>query len=264
VAAEVVVSGVALHSGLKSKVRLHPEEGGVQFLLGGKRVPARLEHVVDTRRCTVLGMDAGQVAVVEHLLAALHMRGWWEGLTVEVSAEELPILDGSAIKWCEALDALGAPPPPPPALQMREPFLWREGEGSVSVSPGHRRLCVHVDYAHPAIGEQHWCGGPKDFAALAGARTFGFLSELEILRAHGLALGASLDNVVAFAEQAPLQPLRFKDEPVRHKALDALGDFYLLGRPLHAALSISKASHHIHVQAMREIVARGLVIGARP
>jgi UDP-3-O-[3-hydroxymyristoyl] N-acetylglucosamine deacetylase len=245
-----------------SHVRLHPAEGGVRFFLEGKTVIARLDHVTDTHRCTVLGAEGVKVALVEHLLAALHIRGWWRGLVIELSAAELPILDGSAQEWLAALDLLGSPPPPPPPLQVARPWRRAYGSSRVSVTPGARRLCCHIAFDHPAIGEQRWCGGPEGFTALAGARTFGFLSELESLRARGLAGAAGLSNVAVFAEEAPLAPLRFADEPVRHKALDALGDFFLLGRPLQAALRISRGSHRVHSQTMRDMIACGLVNGA--
>lgn len=259
---EVIISGKALHSGLISRVRLHPAEGGVRFFFRGKTLAARFEHIADTHRCTVLGGEGVRVALVEHLLAALHIRGWWRGLVIEPSAPELPILDGSAQEWLAALDALGKPPPPPPPLILKEAWHRDYGSSSVSVSPGERELCCHILFEHPAIGEQRWCGGPESFASLASARTFGFVSELDALRAHGLAGAAGLDNVAVFAEHAPLAPLRFADEPVRHKALDALGDFFLLGRPLQAALTVSRGSHGVHRWAMRDMTACGLVNGA--
>lgn len=262
VASEVIIRGSALHSGVASQVRLRPDAGGVRFFLQGESVPARLEQVVDTQRCTVLGRGGVRVALVEHLLAALHIRGWWRGLAIELSAPELPILDGSAKEWLEALDSLGDPPPPPTPLRVARSWKRDYGLSSVRVRPGAQRLCCLVAFDHPAIGVQRWCGGAEDFAALAPARTFGFLSELEPLLARGLAAGASTDNVAVFAERGPLTPLRFVDEPVRHKALDALGDLFLLGRPLAAALELTRGSHEVHRRAMQDMIACGLVNGA--
>ncbi|MDQ3396379.1 MAG: UDP-3-O-acyl-N-acetylglucosamine deacetylase, partial [Deinococcota bacterium] len=99
------------------------------------------------------------------------------------------------------------------------------------------------------------CGSDEDFPALATARTFGFLGELGALRARGLASAASLDNALVFTGEGSLTPLRFADEPVRHKALDALGDLFLLGRPLHATISIARGSHKIHSHVMRDMLA---------
>ncbi|MDQ3396380.1 MAG: UDP-3-O-acyl-N-acetylglucosamine deacetylase, partial [Deinococcota bacterium] len=142
--AAALIEGAALHSGLRCRVRLHPGEGEVRFLVGGVSIPARIAYVTDTNRCTTLGKDGARLALVEHLLAALHIRGWWRGLTIEASAPELPILDGSAQGWLEAVTALGAPPPPPPALSVKEEHRWRFGASSVTVGPGERRLCSEI------------------------------------------------------------------------------------------------------------------------
>lgn len=247
-----MISGLGLHSGAPCQVRFHLAEGPVRFRRNQQEIPARLEHVVDTTRCTTLGTNGSRVALVEHLLAALHAVGWWRGLVIEVSADELPILDGSAAPWLDVLQALGEPPEPPSALRVDESFSMFLGHSVLCVTPGACELQVTIEFPHPAIGRQAWRGTPEQYAEVLGSRTFGFLHELEMLRSRGLATAAGLENAIVFGSEGPLQPLRYPDEPVRHKALDALGDLFLLGCPLAGKVAVRRGSHHAHVEFMRE------------
>ena len=252
-----MISGVGLHSGAPCRVRFHPSEGGVRFRRGGREISARLESVTNTSRCTTLGEGSARVGTVEHLLAALYVRGWWRGLVIEASADELPILDGSAAPWLPLIDALGPPPPPPQGLEVKKPFslsLGEKGDAQFTLTPGPPCLSVRIHFAHPAVGRQHWRGTPKDYETLLPARTFGFLSEVEALRARGLATAAGLENAIVFGDEASLQPLRSPDEPVRHKALDWLGDAFLLGRPLLGSLAVVRGSHGAHVTFLRALM----------
>ena len=251
-----MIEGVALHSGVHSRVRIHREEGALRFRRGRQEITASLASVVATPRCTVLGAAAARVALVEHLLAALHIANWWHGLVIEVDAEELPILDGSAQAWLEFLPSLGDPPPPPAPLSLLNALHYQDDHDPacrLQLLPGEAALCVAVDYPHPAIGAQRWCGQPRDYTELAAARTFGFRAELEAMRAHNLAKGASLDNVLAFDAEAACSPLRYPDEVARHKALDVLGDFFLLNRPLQARLEVQRGSHRAHIACLRQL-----------
>lgn len=259
-----MISGYGLHTGVPSWVHLHRAEGPVRFRRGKQEIPARLEYVTGTQRSTTLGSGGYGVTTVEHLLAALYVRGWWEGLVIEVSADELPILDGSALPWLSLIDDLGPPPALPQALVVNEPFSVQQGETRLSVRPGPQRLCSEIHFAHPAIGEMRWCGGAEAFGNLLSARTFGFLSDLEQLRASGLATAASLENAIVYGDEGPLTPLRVDDEPVRHKALDALGDFYLLGRPLAGELEVVRGSHGAHVHFARALLQEAMLLSLLP
>lgn len=259
-----MISGHGLHTGAPSWVRLYREAGTVRFRRGGATIPAHVDFVVDTRRSTTLGTAGGRVATVEHLLAALYASGWWEGLVIEVSADELPILDGSAAPWLELLGDLGPPPPPPQGLVVENAFSLRHAHSTLRVHPGPARLCAEIHFAHPAIGKQRWCGGPQRFGELLEARTFGFLSDLEALRAQGLATAASLQNAIVYGSEGPLSPLRFPDEPVRHKALDALGDLYLLGRPLLGCVEVIRGSHSAHVAFAQALLREAMLLSLRP
>jgi UDP-3-O-[3-hydroxymyristoyl] N-acetylglucosamine deacetylase len=248
--------GIGIHGGRSCSVWLHRDDGGLRFRRGRTVLPADLDLVVGTERCTVLGRDGVQVAVVEHLLAACHAAGFWSGLLIEVDGDELPILDGSAAPWAARLAALGPPPPAPPPLVPTRELAWAEGRSFVRVTPGTPGFDVSVSFAHPSIGRQRWQGGHADLAELVNARTFGFDHELALLRAHGLAAGAVAGSGILFMDQGPSTPLRSPDEPVRHKALDAVGDFALLGRPLAAMVRIHRGSHRAHVAAMHRLRLR--------
>ncbi len=253
-----MISGYGLHSGAPCRVHLHPSEGAVRFRRGKTEILARLEQVVETKRCTTLGTDSARVSLVEHLLAALYVAGWWKNLVIEVNADELPILDGSAISWFEIINTLGQAPPMPPSWQPAEPFtlIMRESRLSLKPTAAPLSLKVSIDFKHPAIGKQQWSGEPGDFQQLLAARTFGFLGELNTLRAQGLATAASLENAIVFDDEEAVQTLHYPDEPVRHKALDAIGDLFLLGRPLSGELSIERGSHSTHIEFMRELLAQ--------
>jgi len=248
------VEGVGIHGGAPCRVTLHREDGPVRFLRRGHSIPATLDALVDSRRATTLGADGERVGVVEHLLAALAMRGFWSGLVIEASAAELPILDGSARVWYDLLGELPAPPPPPSPLRAERTVTVASGDARGELVPGAARLCCGIAFAHPAIGEQHWCGDPAHYSELIDARTFGLLSDVEALRAGGFASGANLENAIVFGEEGPLVPLRAENEPVRHKALDALGDLFLLGRPFEARLTFWRGSHALHAALMRELL----------
>lgn len=250
-----MVSGAGIHSGMHCSVRLLRTDTPVQFSRAGQLIPACSASVVSTRNCTALGAGTQRVAMVEHLLAALHTEGFWTGVTIEVTADELPILDGSAAPWLEAISELGEPPAVPRALQPSRAIHVRHGDGWASYQPGPERLTVDIDFPHPALGQQSWSGVPADHATVLNARTFGFLKDFATLKEHGLALGANLDNTLVFADEGPLTPLRHGDEPVRHKVLDALGDLFLLQAPLAGQLHISRGSHALHDRLVTELLA---------
>jgi UDP-3-O-[3-hydroxymyristoyl] N-acetylglucosamine deacetylase len=242
-----VISGHGLHSGGFCRVRLHREAGPLRFRRGRSLIPATLSAVADTRRATTLAADGARVALVEHLLAALRILGFFGGVLVEADADELPILDGSALPWLEAAQGLGPPPAPPPVLAFPEAVTYQEGDALLQLEPGGSGLRAEVDFPHASIGHQVWEGDEARYRELADARTFGFLHEVAALHRAGLAQHAGLENAIVFGDDGPLTPLRHPDEIVRHKALDALGDAVLLGRPLAGRLTVVRGSHRHHV-----------------
>lgn len=262
----VEVSGVALRSGAHRAARLCPAaaDTGVVFVVGGAQVPAHIDHVVDATLATVLGVGRTRVALVEHLLAALLGAGV-DNVRVELDGDEVPALDGAALAWLGALARAGrrALEVPIRTWTVAEPVHVEVGAARASLYPSETlELDVSVDFAHPAIGAQRWCGAPLAAfgAELAWARTFGFERDAERLLAAGIARGVTLDNTLVFADDRPLNPRgqHRPDEVVRHKALDALGDLALLGARPRVRLVASRGGHALHHALLRAAtVVRG-------
>ncbi|GEM87516.1 UDP-3-O-acyl-N-acetylglucosamine deacetylase [Meiothermus granaticius] len=248
----VELEGIGLHTGQRATVRIHPESGPVRFRVGGVEFRPLASQVVDTARCTVLGANGVRLMTVEHLLAALFIRGIWEGVLLEVTGPEIPILDGSAQEWLEALEAF--PSPDAAAWSLPAPLRLEEGRSSLLAQPAEAfSLLVTIAFPHPKIGYQAVECPPTPLAELAPARTFGFLSELEALRSQGLIQGASLQNALVFSDTEPLTPLRMLREPAMHKALDFLGDLYLAGVPYRGRFVVHRGSHRLHVELARRL-----------
>ncbi len=268
-ARSVSLEGAGLHGGRRSRVTLRPAEpgAGLVFELGPRRdpLPATAESVVSTRSATTLGRGAGRAAIrlatVEHLLAALHGLAV-DDARIEVDGDELPTLDGCAARWVRLLLAAGRAP----QRQRREPLRLartlelRDGSAWIRAEPAEGlRITCAIDVPHPALGRQrvHVAAlEPERFARdIAPARTFGFLRDAEALHAAGLARGADLDNTLVFDDAKALNPggLRWPDEPCRHKTLDLIGDLALLGRPLHAHVTVERGGHALHVALVRAL-----------
>jgi UDP-3-O-[3-hydroxymyristoyl] N-acetylglucosamine deacetylase len=247
---------VGLHSGAVARVRLQPSDQP-GYRVGWLERPAeplqRLapEQVCDTRLCTALQLHGGRLATVEHLLAALAGCGVSRA-EILVEGGEIPLLDGSALPWVEAIGEAGLqelgerPPVPLPA----EPLLLRHGLSFIALTPADQlRLAAAVEYPQAAIGRQLYSLDltPDSFVReIAPARTFGFREQVEQLRAAGLIQGGALDNaLVCDGAQWLNPPLRFADEPVRHKLLDLLGDLALVGLP-RAQVFAYRGSHGLH------------------
>jgi len=250
-------SGVGLHTGSDARVRLRPQVAGsgLRFRLVERNVsfPAHADYVVETRRATVLGSGGATVSTVEHLLSALLGMGVDNAL-IEIEGAEVPVMDGSAAAFAEAIAEVGVAHQRVPArtFTLEQPVVFRDGDAMLAVLPADSfRIRFTVDYA-PPVGAQFIDATiePDYFIReIAPARTFGYLHEVEALRSAGLARGGSLENALVFAPDGPLTPLRWPSEVVRHKVLDLVGDFALLGaRPCCEVVSI-KSGHRLHAQA---------------
>lgn len=257
---EISLSGVGIHSGKNVRLVLKPAESGeITFLrvdLG--RLEARLNpRNLEARNSTTLLGEKFEVRTVEHLMAALFAFGI-NSLSIELDADEIPIMDGSARPFALAIKEAGmrrlALPIHP--LKIRKPLILEEKDAFVSAAPspsgGGVELSYSIEYPHPAIRRQSLSLklSPQSFVReIAPARTFGFLKDVERLRSRGLALGGSFENAVVLDEEKVLNgPLRFPDEFVRHKLLDLAGDLGLLGRPLIGRFEAHKAGHRLHVK----------------
>lgn len=258
----VRVPGVGLHSGQRVTAVLHPSEAdsGIVFRRTdlAVRIPAVAEEAGRLEYATTLGPNGAEVGTVEHLLSAVHGLGI-DNLTVEVDGPEIPVLDGSSLPWVEAIRQAGTVRLP----ERVEPF---RPSRTLSVDAGHGkrieirparelRVTYSIDFPHPAIGQQSitLVLTPDAYARhLAPARTFGFLSEYEYLKAKGLARGAGPDNCIVVGEdRVENGTLRFPDEFVRHKALDLVGDLALVGRPVEGHVVAHRAGHALHTALAR-------------
>lgn len=247
----VTITGIGIHSGEQATVTLHRTAEPLAFRVGSVTIPASYEHVSETRRATSLAADGAEVHMVEHLLAALAIRGYYHGVLIEVDGPEIPVLDGSARDWDALLTTFAAPPALPEPIVITEQHVLHDGSSRIAAGPGRGEWHVEIDFPHPAIGRQQWSGTRETFPEVLNARTFGFFDELETLQQHGLAHGASTDNVLVFTEDGTLNEPRSADEPVRHKALDFIGDLALLGRPVHGLGTVVRGSHALHHQFVR-------------
>jgi UDP-3-O-[3-hydroxymyristoyl] N-acetylglucosamine deacetylase len=264
--------GVGLHTGAAVRARLVPQPAnhGIRFSLdGAESFPATSDHVVETRRATVLGDGTRTVSTVEHVLSALFAMGVDNAL-VEVAGPEMPVLDGSSGVYAEAIVAAGLVEQPAlrPRFALPAPAVFADGDAIVVVTPADDfRIRYAVDFAAP-VGAQYFDAtiDAETFRGeIAHARTFGYVHEVEALLAAGLARGGSLDNALVFAPEGPLTPLRWPNDVVRHKTLDLIGDFALLGAwPQFEVIAI-KSGHRLHAKAvagLRAATAEGARAGA--
>jgi UDP-3-O-[3-hydroxymyristoyl] N-acetylglucosamine deacetylase len=270
-AGAAIFAGVGLHTGQHVRVAIRPASAdtGIVFVRTDihdrdNRLPALGEAVVQTRLGTVLGNPAGvTVSTVEHLMAALCALGV-DNAIVELDGPEVPIMDGSAQPFVEMLDHAGLRRQEAPRryIEILERIEVVEGEAHVTLSPADRfEMMFDIVFETAAIGHQS-VDLVIDEASfrkeLADCRTFGFLSDVEALRSIGLARGGSIENAVVFDGDVLLNPegLRRPDEPVRHKALDAVGDLYLLGAPVIGRYEGVKAGHGSNNAIVRALLAR--------
>ncbi len=265
----VSVGGIGLHTGCQARVTCRPAEPGegIVFrrtdLAGTPAIPARLSEVSVTERRTGLGTGEATVSTVEHLLAAVAALGV-DDLQIDIDGPEPPILDGSFKPFFDLLT--GARPGDhggePVVYRITEPFHVTDADASYVVSPADGlRLTTTIEWSHPSIGRQ---AGSYDITPeafdrdLAPARTFGFMAEVDALRAKGLIAGASTDNVIVLTDQGVEgTALRWPDEFVRHKAGDIVGDLALLGGRLEAHVVATRPNHHGNITLARAISRAG-------
>ena len=266
----IACTGTGLHSGAKVKLSLHPApaDHGIVFRrvdrpAAAADVPARWDRVTDTRMCTTLANAAGTaVSTVEHLLAAL--AGYSiDNCVVEIDGPEVPIMDGSAEPFAFLIECVGLLDQDEPRRAIEVLKVVRTGDDRhyATLAPAaNTAMSFEIDFENAVVARQRLSLDLRDGTfreELARARTFGFAHEVEQLRSMGLARGGSLDNAVVIAEDRILnrEGLRFPDEFVRHKILDALGDLYLAGGPLIGRFHGHRAGHALNNQLLRALFA---------
>jgi len=236
----VELVGIGLHKGSPVKLRLEPLESnsGIIFYRSDVNISIPLipSNVVDTKMATVIGKDNYVISTIEHLLSAVYAYGI-DNLRVIVDADEVPVMDGSSASYCMLLDEAGIKEQdiPKKIMRIKKDIEVQEGDKYVKLSPSSDlQYGFTIKFPHPVIGKQDYIlkfTKESYKKEISRARTFGFLHEVQYLRSKGLALGGSLENAIVLDEKKILNPegLRFEDEFVRHKILDAIGDMSLIG-----------------------------------
>lgn len=262
---EVQVVGIGLHSGSPVTMKLKPadDDYGIVFVRSDMAVsiPLQPKYVVDTKMATVIGKGDVQISTIEHLLSAISAFGI-DNLIVEVNADEIPIMDGSSASFCMLFQETGVAMQKKnkKILMLKKPVEIRDGDKFVRLIPSKKNeLDFEIKFDHPVIKNQKYefvFTKSNYLKEIARARTFGFLKEVQYLRSIGKARGGSLDNAVVLDEKRVLntEGLRFQDEFVRHKILDAIGDMMLLGMPFFARYESFAGSHHLNFQLTKAVL----------
>jgi UDP-3-O-[3-hydroxymyristoyl] N-acetylglucosamine deacetylase len=272
--------GVGLHSGQRVELTMRPAppDSGIVFrridLPSPVEIPVRASAVSDARMASTISVDgdpgAPKVQTIEHLMSACSGLGI-DNLVIDITADEVPILDGSAASFVFLLQSAGVVMQDAPKRFMRilRPVEVREGDGATlkwaRLDPfeGYK-LSFEIEFDHPAVDQsgqrvEFDMGSGQYKREIARARTFGFTKDVELMRSRGLTLGGSMDNAIVIDDYRVLNAggLRYDDEFVKHKILDAIGDMWVLGHPLLAAYSAYKSGHALNNQLLRKVLADG-------
>ncbi|VWX58200.1 UDP-3-O-acyl N-acetylglucosamine deacetylase [Burkholderiales bacterium 8X] len=267
--------GVGLHSGQRVELTLRPApvDFGIRFrrvdLPQPVEIPMTAEAVTDTRLASTVSSGAAKVQTVEHLMSACAGLGI-DNLLIDITADEVPILDGSASSFVFLLQSAGIELQKAPRrfIRVTRPVEVREGEGGdlkwARLAPHHGfKLSFEIDFDHRVVSStgqrfEFDLGSGSYSRDIARARTFGFTKEVEYMRSRGLALGGGLDNAIVMDDTKVLNAggLRYDDEFVKHKILDAMGDLYVIGRPLLAAYTAFRSGHALNNRLLRELLAQ--------
>ena len=264
---ETSCTGIGLHSGhpVSLTIKPAPTDSGITFtrmdVPSRPSISATFENVVDTRLSTTLGSKGFRVSTVEHLMAAFFGLGI-DNARVELDGPEVPIMDGSAGPFVFLLRSAGIREQRSPKrfVVIKRPLEIRDGGRSVRINPSKDlKISYAIDFNHPLLRDQAFelCFSGKDFVKeISRARTFGFLRDIQTLRENGLALGGSLDNAIVVDDFRILNEdgLRYKDEFVRHKILDFIGDLAILGCPVIGHFVVKKSGHALNHRLLKKLI----------
>ena len=261
----VELVGIGLHKGSPVRLRLEPLESnsGIVFYRSDVDVAIALlpENVVDTKMATVIGRDGYIISTIEHMLSAVYAYGI-DNLKIIVDADEIPVMDGSSASFCMLLDEAGIKELDiaKKVMRIKKDVIIQEGDKYVKLSPSpDLKYDFTIKFPHPVINKQDYV---LEFTKenykkeISRARTFGFLHEVQYLRSKGLALGGSLDNAIVLDDKKVLNPegLRYTDEFVRHKILDAIGDMCLIGMNFIGNYEAMAGSHDLNHKLTLELL----------
>lgn len=263
---EVSFEGIGLHTGRHSKVTLKPasRDAGITFIRTDKNIviKAHIGSVIDTAFATTIGNDGVKIRTVEHILSALAGLGI-DNIYIEVNGPEIPILDGSSTELISIILKAGIAKQGKkrPFLRIKRPFIFEDGHSTIAALPYNgMRLTYSIFFSHYGVGEQRLSLDITEetfIREIAPARTFGFLKDIEYLRTNGFAKGGSFDNAIILGENGILNSsgLRFKDEFVRHKILDSIGDFSLIGFPIYGHIIANKSGHSTNMRFLKKMLS---------
>jgi len=258
--------GIGLHKGEPIRLTLEPLEAGSGIVFYrsdlGISFKAEPKNVINTQMATVVGNEKGYISTIEHLMSAINAYGI-DNIRIIVDANEIPVMDGSSASFCMLLDEAGVREldANKKALIIKRAVEIREGDKLVRLSPSKSpKFDYTIKFSHPLIGTQHYVfefSKKSYLKEISRARTFGFLKDVQALRSMGLALGGSLENAVVIDENKILNPegLRFENEFVRHKILDAIGDLALVGAPILGDYTAFAGSHDLNHKLTLAVLA---------
>jgi len=265
---EINCSSIGLHTGRKVKMKIKPAEVDAGIIFRRRDLPdipeihANFNSVCDTTLATSIGTNGTRVATVEHILSAFSGMGV-DNAIVELDSFEVPIMDGSALPFVNLLKEVGthAQDKAKRMLLITKPVFVNEGDASASFFPADEfKITYDIDFNHNVIGKQSYSMNFSDEIYeqdICSARTFGFLKEVEYLQARGLGLGGSLENAIVLDNEKIInkEGLRFPDEFVKHKILDAIGDLFLLGMPIIGHFVAYKSGHRLNNLLLKELMS---------
>lgn len=261
----IQIVGIGLHKGVPVQMKLEPleENSGIVFYRSDLNIsiPLSTSNVTSTQNATTISKDGATIHTIEHFLSAIYAYGI-DNLKISVNNEEMPILDGSSIGFCLLLDEVGVVEQSrqKEIVVLKEDVIIKDERKYVHLSPSKTPIFeFEIEFPHPIIKNQkhRFEFSSKEYKKeIARARTFGFLKEVQYLRSKGLALGGSLDNAIVLDDKKVLNPegLRFKNEFVRHKILDAIGDLSLIKKPVCAKYSSFAGSHKLNYQLVCKLL----------
>ena len=264
---EVECAGIGLHTGKKVSMRIRPAlaNTGIVFtridLKGNPTVEARFDNVSDTTLATTIGSNGCRVSTIEHLMAAFFGLGI-DNAIITLDGPEVPIMDGSAAPFVFLIKSAGIKEQSVPKrfIVIKKGFRIRDGNRSISIYP-HKELKItyFIDFQHPLLRNQEYVldfSGREFAREISSARTFGFLKDIETLKENGFAKGGSLDNAIVLDDFRIINEdgLRFRDEFVRHKILDFIGDLSIFGAPLIGHFVVKRSGHFLNQQVLKRLI----------
>lgn len=252
---EVILKSVALMTGVESEAKVCPsQEKGIRFHFSGAFVEAAIDNVISTEHCTVIGQGPLKIMLIEHFMAACAICKI-DSLDIYLSHFELPILGGGSKEWVEAFTSAGIENPDETKMTLKDPVWYLNGKTHLVVLPSDKlNVTYGVNFKHKDLKNRWVSFDISKLNEITEARTFGYLNELEMLQKAGYGRGANIDNTLGLTDDGYTSALKSEFEPVKHKILDLIGDFYLAGCNIlnfNAEIIVKEAGHTVHTIAAK-------------